>query len=331
MIGYYLKYWGIREPVFHRSLNPSECFIPQRYQRYLDHLLILSQQPYTIQILTGQGGLGKSSLARWIYSQTPPSKTDCYLLTLHKPESEPGWLIRGVAEFLAGPGKDKECVRKHTARGLDQLREEKRSLLIIIDAAENLQKACCFSDILHIHNLAYLSGSHFSVLLAGREPPDAVTGVPELLRNKVTLHWSMPPLSRRDAGHYLKWYCYQSKMKKNPFSPQSVDALYKYSQGIPAVLNALAENCLIEAALKKTRLVHPDIVENMYQMSGRGIPPKATPSAQKPGGPPPAPPGGKISTENKHPGNQEPLPWDQEKSRDPDSPAEIGFSLFEEP
>ena len=290
----------------------------------------MSQQSYSIQELTGQGGLGKSSLARWVFSQTSPEQCECFLLTLDAPVLKPGWLTKGIAEYLSGPAKKDETDRRHTARGLDQLKEEGRGMLVIVDSAEHLQHPECFSDLLFVHNLAFLSGTHFSALLAGRDPLGAVARAPGAIENKISMHWHLPPLRRRDTEQYLKWYCHQSKVRKNPFSPPSIDSLHKYSQGIPAVLNALAENCLIEAALKKTRVVHPEIVENMYRMSGRGTPPPAPPGREPLGQQSPevrrsSTPAGSRREPPKTPS------WDNEQSQEPEGQAEIGFSLFEEP
>lgn len=327
MISYYLKFWALDQPVFNRCLSPGVCFIAQRHQRIRDHFQILSQQAYTIQTVTAPDGYGKSTLMRWLRHELSPQQTECYSLNLEKTASESGWLIPHLARYLCGESRADESSLGHLSRGLDQLKKEKRSLLLLLDSCENLSGPEACSEIPGLHNLSYLAGVPLSIVLAGSLEMMPALNEISFFNEKSSLHWTLSPLSRKETEMYIKWYYYQAQFKQNPFPEPSIDALHHHSSGIPSRLNNLAENCLIGAALRKRKLITPEMVEQSSRMMNtQNQPALSSPGLLQP----PQPPASKALPIQESVSVSMKLKQPFQDSQEESGP-EPGISLFDDP
>ena len=325
MISYYLKFWGIDQPVFNRYLSPGDCFIAQRHQKMHDYLQILAQQAYTIQMITAPDGYGKSTLIRWLQSELSPQTTECYSINIEKKETASGWLLPHLARFLSGDSKSGESPSRHLSRGLDQLKHEKRSLLVMVDSGDLLSGPNAFAEMTYLHNLGFLAGVPVNLVLAGNSTMvQSLSQIP-FFSEKSSLHWTLSPLSRKESVLYLRWYFYQARINQNPFPPQSMDSLHLHSAGVPSRLNSLAENCLIAAALRKRKVMTPEMVEQAVRMIKNSDKSNSYDLKNQTPHPPPAPKmRPPMAHAGVHPGKPVQEPQDEESS-------EPGISLFDDP
>ena len=290
MLSNYLKFWNTSGPVFNRSLPAGVCFLSHRNEKVRNHLQILAQQAYTVQLITGASGLGKSTLLRWLQQQIPPAPNECFPLSLARDEKEPGWLLKPLAAFIIGKGHADEGPGPRIARSLDQLRQEGRPLLVLIDSGEHLTSPESMSDLDFLHNTAQLAGCPVNIVLAGPESLARAMAASRVLEGRLSLHWQLSPLNQDDAAQYLAWYLQQGGLPKQTFTREASDELFRLSSGRPPVLNNIAENCLIEACYRNNRQITPEIALAAAELTPPLItagpdsgpqPPQKKPAAQK--------------------------------------------------
>ena len=319
MIDEYLKFWSIEQPVFNRALNPGQVYLPPKYARFWQHLLILCQQPHTLQLITGEHGRGKTVLARWVYHYLNPLAHESFIYSMAKPQQEAGWLLPRLNEYLIGQSSFKDSVWKGTAKGFEQLREEKRHLILILDVADYIVHENAFEDLLFLYNLSKMTGGGFTSLLIGSSKVWELCSSIPAIKQKISFRWDVPALGRVELEAYIQWYLKEAKMTTNPFNEKSMDSLFHYSQGTASNVNSLAESCLIESSLANKRVIQPQIIENAAKMMGIEL----TPS--KPAPEPteiPKPPSQGLKTDLFDP--SQPLEEEQDNRSSPT------YSLFEE-
>lgn len=268
MIDEYLKYWNIQQAVFNRALSPGQVYLSPKYVRFWQHLLILCQQPNTLQLITGKHGIGKTVLARWVYHYLNPMAHESFIYSMARPERESGWLLPRLNGYLIGQASFKDSVWRATAKGFEQLREEKRHLIIILDVADYIESTNALEDLLFLYNLSKLSGGGFSCLLIGNSKIWDLCNSVEAIKQKISFRWDVPALGRVEIEAYIQWYLKEAKLAENPFSDKAIDSLFHYSQGSPSNVNNLAESCLIEASLNSKRTVQPQMISNVVKMMG---------------------------------------------------------------
>ena len=268
MIDEYLKFWNIEQAVFNRALEPGQLYLPPKYVRFWQHLLILCQQPNTLQLITGEHGRGKTVLARWIYHKLNPMTHESFIYSMVKPEREAGWLLPRLNEYLIGNPSFKDNIWKGSAKGFEQLREEKRHLILIVDVADYIVHENAMEDILFLYNLSKMAGGGFTALLIGNSKLWELCASIAAIKQKISFRWEVPALGRVELEAYIRWYLKEAKMSENPFSDKSLESLFHYSQGTAANVNSLAESCLIESSLINKQIVQPDMVENVAKLMG---------------------------------------------------------------
>ncbi|NRA44605.1 MAG: AAA family ATPase [Oligoflexales bacterium] len=268
MIDEYLKFWNIEQPVFNRALGPGQVYLPPKYVRFWQHLLILCQQPHTLQLITGEHGRGKTVLARWVYHYLNPMAHESFIYSMARPEQEAGWLLPRLNEYLIGHASFKDSIWKATAKGFEQLREEKRHLILIIDVADYIINEKAMEDLLFLYNLNKMAGGGFTALLIGSSKIWELCKSIAAIKQKISFRWDVPALGRVELEAYIQWYLKEAKMTSNPFSDKSMDRLFQYSQGTASNVNSLAESCLIESSLADKRVVQPQMIENVAKLMG---------------------------------------------------------------
>ncbi|MFK7825300.1 MAG: AAA family ATPase [Oligoflexales bacterium] len=268
MIDEYLKFWNIRQPVFNRALNPGQVYLPPKYMRFWQHLLILCQQPHTLQLITGEHGRGKTVLARWVYHYLNPLSHESFIHSMAKPEKEAGWLLPRLNEYLIGQTSFKDSIWKGAAKGFEQLREENRKLILIIDVADHIIHENAMEDLLFLYNLSKMAGGGFTALLIGSTKTWELCASIAAIKQKISFRWEVPALGRVELEAYIQWYLKEAKMTDNPFTDKSLDRLFHYSQGTASNVNSLAESCLIESSLVNKQVVQPQVVENIAKLMG---------------------------------------------------------------
>jgi hypothetical protein len=81
------------------------------------------------------------------------------------------------------------------------------------------------------------------------------------LRQRITMRCRTQPLSHEEMNGYINERLRIGGANGTPiFSPEAVEAIYKYSRGIPRVANLLCENSLINSFVDQVKPVPPGLV-----------------------------------------------------------------------
>lgn len=121
--------------------------------------------------------------------------------------------------------------------------------VLIVDEAQNLSMEV-LEEIRLLTNLETSTEKLLQIVLSGQPELDALLKQPSLrqLRQRITLRCRMGPLKHEDTRGYIEERLRIAGATGDPiFSPEAIEAVYKYSGGIPRVINLLCEHSLITA------------------------------------------------------------------------------------
>jgi general secretion pathway protein A len=81
------------------------------------------------------------------------------------------------------------------------------------------------------------------------------------LRQRITVRWSLRPLTRPEVGEYLE-HRLNVAGASDPqlFTPAAVRAITRISRGVPRLINAVADRALLAAYTEGSRKVTPKLV-----------------------------------------------------------------------
>lgn len=265
----FLKFWGLSKPLFKEVDLVHGIFTPHSFNRAQQRITFATENDNPFICITAPSGHGKTTLARWLTQRLPPLHYETLNLTLMVQEEKSGWLLSRLAEFF-NPTASGQDYLVTVAKGLDELSEEKRRLLIVIDNAQYITPGEAFNDI---HSLVALQGTgaaSIGVVLIGSD--DLLKRVMNAgtLKNRLALRAKIEPLSKAETLNYLRTTLHLAGLAEEVMTESAMEAIARYSGGVYTVINALADNAFMEAFLSGEKTVDRDAVQAARDFTPQG-------------------------------------------------------------
>lgn len=267
----YLKFFGLKEFPF--SLTPDpEFFFPSSGQLKILEVFkygFLKREGF--MILTGEPGLGKTLLLKIILQNLPPEYEKIFLLT---PTLSPYELILSLSQKLNLFSKEERRVTKESLLNqiqhyLEKLREEKKTLVIVIDEAQNLPLET-LEELRLLNNFETEKEKLLQIFLAGQPLLTEKLRDPKLyqLAQRITIWENLIPLTKEELGDYVRFRLAKAGHPTILFERGFEKLLYKLTGGIPRLINKLMDRTLLVAfgeRSQKIRKKHLKIAKETFQ------------------------------------------------------------------
>jgi general secretion pathway protein A len=240
----YNQFYGFREPPFNITPDPRFLFFSDRHREAYNHILFgLRERKGFIQI-TGEVGAGKTTL--------------CRALILN-PCLNPEQLLRSILKELGlqpGDADRAACLEMLNAFLLEQLALG-NDVVLLIDEAQDLD-AELLEQIRLLSNLETDQRKLLQIVLVGQpELRDKLNerGLRQL-RQRITVRYHLTPLSRPEVEHYIHHRLQVVGANGRPaFTPWAVRSVFRYSGGIPRLVNAVCDKALLAGYVDGTDLL----------------------------------------------------------------------------
>jgi len=249
----YLDFYGLKEPPFNITPNPRFLFYSTKHREAFNHLVYGIRERKGFVQLTGEVGAGKTTLCRALLDQLGPNFSTALIIN---PILDPDQLMKSIAmEFgLDVKGRDKlETIAAINVFLLKQMEQGKESVLII-DEAQDLTNEL-LEQVRLLSNLETDERKLLQIVLMGQPELRERLNDHRLrqLRQRITVRYHLRPLKRREVEQYIQHRLHVSGSKGGPyFSTLAVWRIFRYSQGIPRLVNALCDKCLLAGFVQQT-------------------------------------------------------------------------------
>jgi len=242
----YLEYYGLKEAPFNITPNPRFLFFSAKHREAFNHLLYGIRERKGFVQLTGEVGAGKTTLCRALLEQLGPNFSTALILN---PVLDADQMVKAIAmEFnLPVRGLDRlETIAQINAFLLRQL-EQGKDTVLIIDEAQDLTPEL-LEQIRLLSNLETDDRKLLQIILMGQ--PELRTRLNDhrlrQLRQRITVRYHLAPLKRQEVGQYIQHRLQVSGANGAPyFTWAAVWRIYSYSKGIPRLINAICDKCLL--------------------------------------------------------------------------------------
>ena len=242
----YLDYYGLKEPPFSITPNPRFLFYSARHREALNHLLYGIRERKGFVQLTGEVGAGKSTLCRALLEQLGNNYSTALILN---PALDAEQLVKSIAlEFgLDVRGMDKlETLEEINLFFLRQL-EQGKEVVLIIDEAQNLSHDL-LEQVRLLSNLETDDRKLVQIVLMGQPELRERLDDPAVrqLRQRITVRYHLTPLKRPEISHYVQHRLSVSGARAGIyFTGPALWRVFCYSKGIPRLINAVCDKCLL--------------------------------------------------------------------------------------
>jgi len=251
----YLHYFGLNEAPFSITPDPAFVFLSQRHRDALAHLMYGIGQGGSggfVQ-LTGEVGTGKTTLCRCLLEQVPEGT---HIALLLNPLVTPRELLAAISEELGIDISDSIDSTRLLVDGLNRYllaaHERGERVVIIIDEAQNLSPEA-LEQVRLLTNLETSKEKLLQIVLLGQPELRDLLQRRALrqLAQRITARYHLSPLGPKDTHLYVQHRMQVAGAERNPFRRSAMNALYQRSQGVPRLINIIADRSLISAFAKE--------------------------------------------------------------------------------
>lgn len=241
----YQQYFGFTGKPFENTPDPERFFMGKQYRESLAVLMhsVLSRKVLTV--ITGDIGLGKTTLGRTLLDKMPENTKRVEII---HPRGEPGELLGYVASAMGVDPAGRthfELVDALQEALCEHAANEGRCVLVI-DESQLLTDEH-FEEIRLLTNLETSNLKLIQIILLGQLELLKKLQWSNMrpLRQRIAMIKQLQPLSPQSTGLYVKDRLEGVGGDPELFLAEALSEVYRFSQGIPRLINQICDFALI--------------------------------------------------------------------------------------
>ena len=257
----YTQFFGLTEKPFSITPDPRYLYMSQRHADALAHLLYgISESGGFVQ-LTGEVGTGKTTLVRSLFEQLPKEADVALILN---PELTTEEFLTAITEELGvEPPKNlsvKALIDGLNAYLLDAHGRGRRTVLIV-DEAQNLGTEI-LEQVRLLTNLETPRQKLLQIILIGQPELREVLSRADMrqVAQRVTGRYHLEPLNQADTVKYVEHRMKVAGASGPVFRPAAIREIFRRSNGVPRLINVVADRTLLAAYAQETRRIDRRLV-----------------------------------------------------------------------
>lgn len=241
----YNNFYGFSEAPFNLTPDPRFLFFSERHREAFNHLLFgVNERKGFIQI-TGEVGAGKTTLCRAFLERLEPHFKTALILNPCMTSTQ---LLRTVITELGlkAPRDRVSCLAVLNSFLLEQVTEG-NEVVVIIDEAQDLSPEL-LEQVRLLSNLETDHRKLLQIVLIGQTELRDMLNSRRLrqLRQRITVRYHLESLSLDETDYYIRHRLQIAGDDSPPtFSSWAVRSVYRYSKGIPRLINAVCDKALL--------------------------------------------------------------------------------------
>jgi general secretion pathway protein A len=264
----YREFFGLERYPFNLTPDPG-CFVStEDHNEALAALYYGVRQHKGFVVVTGEVGTGKTLLLRCLLRLLKDSN-DIACAYLFNSRLTPNEFFQYLLTDFGVPcaGKNKAELLLEMSHFLLARSSKKLTTVLIVDEAHHLSDDL-LEEIRLLSNLETADDKLLQIVLVGQPELDEKLDSFGLrqLKQRIALRATLEALSHRETEEYIAKrleFAGADPQREPIFPAESIAAVYRYSGGLPRLINTICENALIGAYARHTLAVTPDIIEDV--------------------------------------------------------------------
>jgi len=261
----YKEFFGLRANPFNVNPDPRYLFLTRHTEEALACLTYGIQSRKGFVLLTGEVGTGKTTLINklmeWLRLQQVATA-----FIFNSRMDVPQLLDFMMADFgIPCDAQSKSQLLQRLYNWLLDRYRAGETAVLVIDEAQNLSDEV-LEEIRMLTNLETFTEKLLQIVLVGQPELEQRLKQPQLrqLRQRLTLRAKTHPLNLEETKSYIAQRLRIAGSNGDAvFDTDATIALFRYSLGIPRVINLLCEHCLVSAFVDQKKTISADVVDSV--------------------------------------------------------------------
>ncbi|MEW6107891.1 MAG: AAA family ATPase [Nitrospirota bacterium] len=264
----YEEFYGLKARPFSKTPDPKFLYLSRTHEEALARLQYAVEEREMI-ILTGEIGCGKTTLTRALMDMLGENYR---VINIINPRLTPAQFLRTIAKRM-----EIDIPYSHKADLLDAINEKIYNdhesgiaTVIIIDEAQLIPGKDTFEEIRLLTNFQLDYTNLISLILVGqtdlRKKLSHRSYLP--LKQRIGLFYHLSPISDDEIKGYVEHRLMVSGREDVLFTDEAVKSLYRYSGGIPRLINSIATSALLDGFAKEVKVIDEFLIEDASRELG---------------------------------------------------------------
>ena len=271
----YKNFFGFKEKPFKLVPNPVYLFLSRSHEEALAHLNYAVSQEEGFVGITGEVGTGKTTLCRAFLENL---NDNCEAAYIFNPKLDSLQLLKTINDEFGIPSESENTKALIDILNVFLMSEKAKGkqAVLLIDEAQNLSHEV-LEQIRLLSNLETTRSKLLQIILVGQPELGDMLNSQKLrqLGQRVTLFCSLEPLTYSETRDYIQHRLNIASRKSGiKFPRAAVQAIYKYSKGIPRLINIACDRTLLTAfSLNQHQITGKTATDAIKELTGEnGMP-----------------------------------------------------------
>ena len=268
----YNKFFLFREKPFKLVPNPEYYYVSRSHEEAMAHLKYAIAEGEGFVEITGEVGTGKTTLCR-VFLDNLDDRTE--VAYIFNPRLGPTQLLKTIADELGVKCRADDIKQLIDALNnyLIDMKTAGKTVVLLVDEAQNLTRNV-MEQLRLLSNLETNRSKMLQIILVGQPELGELLDSYDLrqLAQRITLSCHLSPLSFREVREYIE-HRIQIASIQTPvvFTHSAYRLIYRYSTGIPRLINIVCDRALLTAFGRNQKKINSAIVRAaIRELSERG-------------------------------------------------------------
>lgn len=266
----YENFYNLRNKPFSLLPDPAFLYLSKQHQMALTLLEYGLWNQASFSVVTGEIGTGKTTIIRHLLNKLDKDLVVGLISNTHHSFGELlQWIL--LAFNLDAGGKDKVGMYKTFVDFLIREYAANRRTVLIIDEAQNMSHEA-LEELRMLSNINAEKDQVLQIILVGQ------AGLREHLRDprleqfaqRIAVDYHMEALDADETRSYIRHRLEVAGGDPNLFSDDACAAIYRYSGGVPRLINLLCDTALVYAYAEQSQSIDSPLVDAVAQDKRKG-------------------------------------------------------------
>jgi general secretion pathway protein A len=267
----YRKFYRFKERPFEITPDPKLVYLSEVHQEALARLQYAVREGKGFSVITGEAGTGKTTLVHMLLSKLDGSVRTSFVFN---PVLDRADFLNYICDDL-GIQSDGMKSRGQSLTALHNFllecfaRDEK--VYLIIDEAQTLEPEL-LQEVRLLTNFETSKKKLLHVILLGQPELTKTLNEPRFrpLKQRITVRYNLRPLRLRETKEYIIYRLKRAGSRNLfIFDNGAIREIYRYSRGIPRLINIVCDNALLTGYSQEKPLIGEKIIrETIRDLEG---------------------------------------------------------------